>query len=154
MSLCSRVAATLCGNSQEQMCRRPPPTFLPVFSLYPSTVLNTNMSDLSKGSEDEGETPHLITTNSNNKCFHLVLSLSSCDLTRTENAKNAVKTKQINKIFMLCFWLLFHNHDPLYGILMSLKHLLFQTQTFIISDSGVVVANFCPKPRKNNSSTS
>lgn len=118
------------------MCRCPPPTFLPVCLLFVS-LHSTKMSDLSKGSEDEGETPHLITTepkndtNSNNKCFHLLLSLSNCDLTRTENAKNGVKTIQINKIFMFCFWLLFHNHDSLYGILMSLKHLLF-----IISDSG------------------
>lgn len=55
----------------------------------------------------------------------------------TENATNGVKTIQINKIFMFCFWLLFHNHDSLYGVLMSLKHLLFQAQTFIISDRGV-----------------
>lgn len=127
------------------MCRCPPPTFLPVCLLFVS-LHSTKMSDLSKGSEDEGETPHLITTepkndtNSNNKCFHLVLSLSYCDLTRTENAQNDVKTIQINKIFMFCL-LLFHNHDSLYGILMSLKHLLFQAQTFIISDSGFFL--FC-----------
>lgn len=41
---------------------------------------------------------------------------------------------------MFCL-LLFHNHDSLYGILMSLKHLLFQAQTFIISDSGFFL--FC-----------
>lgn len=125
------------------MCRCPPPAFLPVCLLFVS-LHSTKMSDLSKGSEDEGETPHLIATepkndtNSNNKCFHLVLSLSNCDLTSRrikQNAKNGVKTIQINKILMFCL-LLFHNHDSLYGILMSLKPLLFQAQTFIISDSG------------------